>query len=356
MLPSYVKAGNKRDNITPVELLAISNVTARLYNTKPVKDVMAQIMGSFYAILGIQNPSIITKSKGTERGALEKKGEGRARSAEHNIEEDVDGRESPSPDKYPRTFEVPTRLATSGSNASSKSDLGSDDIHESDGMHDARVVGSSDEDSDGDDDRTSTNGHSNSNSRMPEQPDDTSILFSQSSQSPSPPPRPRKSAKQAQQGSSKPSSTFLPTLMGGYWSGSESATDDEDTSTRKKNRPGQQARRALWEKKYGARANHLKGQASSQSRDNDWDPRRGARSAEDGRFPRGKAAGRGGKAAFVKNRGQSTGENEVAVKPRARGMGKKDDEGPLHPSWEAAKKAKDAKQSAPFQGKKVVFE
>jgi len=37
-------------------------------------------------------------------------------------------------------------------------------------------------------------------------------------------------------------------------------------------------------------------------------------------------------------------------------MGKKDDAGPLHPSWEAAKKAKEAKQMASFQGKKVVFE
>jgi hypothetical protein len=37
-------------------------------------------------------------------------------------------------------------------------------------------------------------------------------------------------------------------------------------------------------------------------------------------------------------------------------MGKKDDAGTLHPSWEAAKKAKEAKQTAAFQGKKVVFE
>ena len=317
---------------------------------------MAQILGSLYAILGIQNPSATTKSKIEGKGASGNNDGWQANIAEHIVDEDVGGRDSRSLDKYPSVFEVPTHLATSDPDPNSKSDLESDGAHESDDMHEALVVGSSDEETNGDVDRTSTSEHSNSNLGIPKQPKDTSNSLSQSSQSPSPPPRPRKSMKQVQQGSSKPGSTFLPTLMGGYWSGSESATDNEDTSTQKKNRPGQQARRALWEKKYGARANHLKGQASGKSRDEDWDPRRGARGAEDVRFTRGKAAGRGGKAVFVKNRGQSTGENAVAVKPRARGMGKKDDAGPLHPSWEAAKKAKEAKQSAPFQGKKVVFE
>jgi hypothetical protein len=35
---------------------------------------------------------------------------------------------------------------------------------------------------------------------------------------------------------------------------------------------------------------------------------------------------------------------------------KKDDEGPLHPSWEAAKKVKDAKKGAAFAGQKIVFD
>lgn len=335
--------------------MAISNVTARLYNMKPVKDAMSQIMGSIYAILGIQNPSPTTKSKGTERSVLGHKGGERARSAEHNIEEDVGGRESPSPDKGFGAYEVPTHLATLQPYLNSKSDLESDDMHESD-ARDALAVGSSDEESNADVNRTTTNVDLNSSPGILEQPHNTSTALSPFSQSPSPPLRPKKSTKQVQQGSSKPGSTFLPTLMGGYWSGSESATDVEDTSTRKKNRPGQQARRALWEKKFGAKANHLKGQASGKSRDKDWDPRRGARGAGESHFTRDKAAGRGDNAVFVKNRGQSSDENAVAVKSRARGMGKKDDAGPLHPSWEAAKKAKESKQTAAFQGKKTVFE
>ena len=315
---------------------------------------MSQIMGFIYNILGIQDPSTNTKNKIQGKGAPENNGVGQANPAEHNIDKDIGAQESTPLGKHSRAFEVLTHLAASDPDPDSKLDLELDNAHEHDDMQDALVVGSFDEESDRDVDRASTSGHSNSDLGIPEKAKDTSTSLSKSSRSPSPPPRPKKSTKQAQQDSSKPSSTFLPSLMGGYWSGSESATDDDDTSTRKKNRPGQQARRALWEKKYGARANHLKGQASGKSGDKDWDPRRRARSAEDGRFTRGKSAGIGGKAGFVKNRGP-TGENVVAVKPRLRGIGRRDDAGPLHPSWEAAKKAKEAKQTAAFQGKKVVF-
>jgi hypothetical protein len=356
LLPGYVKGDVKQNEGSSEELSAIRNVTARLYNTKPVKEAMSQIMGSIYNILGIQNPSTTTKNKTQGKGVPENNGVGQANPVEHSIDEGVGGPDRSPPGKHSRVFEVLTHLAASDPDPDSKLDLELDDAHESDDMQDALVVGSFDEESDRDVDRASTSGHSNSDLGISEQANDTSTSLSKSSQSPSPPPRPRKPTKQAQQGSSKPGSTFLPTLMGGYWSGSESATDDEDTSTRKKNRPGQQARRALWEKKYGARANHLKDQASGKSRDKDWDPRRGARGAEDGRFTRGKAAGIGGRAVFVRNRVQSTGENVVAVKPRLMGMGRRDDVGPLHPSWEAAKKAKEAKQTAAFQGKKVVFE
>jgi hypothetical protein len=37
-------------------------------------------------------------------------------------------------------------------------------------------------------------------------------------------------------------------------------------------------------------------------------------------------------------------------------MGRKDDVGVLHPSWQAAKKAKEAKKTATFQGKRVTFD
>jgi hypothetical protein len=352
LLPAYVKGGIKRNDGSPEELSATSNVTARLYNTKPVKEVMSQIMGSICDILGIQNPSTNTNNKNAQKRGSEGKDLIQAKSAEPNIEEDIGGGDSPSPAKNPGVFEAPLDLVTREPDPNSESELESDDLHDellgdSSGEENAEIAY-----------RATAIGQSDSKMGIPEQPSDASLSpsISQSSQSPSPPPRPGKSTKQAQQGSSKPGSTFLPTLMGGYWSGSESATDDEDTSTRKKNRPGQQARRALWEKKYGARANHLKGQATGKSRDKDWDPRRGARGADDKRFTRGRAGGKGGRGVFVKDREQSAGDNVIAVKPKARGMGKNDDAGPLHPSWEAAKKAKEAKQTASFQGKKVVFD
>jgi hypothetical protein len=356
LLPGYVKIGNKTSQGSPEELAAISNVTARLYNTKPVKEAMSHIIGSIYAVLGIQNPSATMKSKFIERGIPELGGEERVEPANNGIDEDVDQSDDPSWDEYPGVGDVPTELAASESNPNSNSDLESNDAHDFDDKHDRLVRTSSDDESNIDVDEVAAMGYSHSDLGPQEQLKDTSTSFSDSSQPLSPPPRPKKSTKLAQQGSSKPGSTFLPTLMGGYWSGSESATDDEDISTRKKNRPGQQARRALWEKKFGAGANHLKGQALGKSRDKDWDPRRGTRGAEDSRFRRGRAAARGSRAILVNNRGRPTGENAVAMKPRVRGMGKKDDAGPLHPSWEAAKKAKEAKQMASFQGKKVVFE
>ncbi|KAI9765013.1 MAG: hypothetical protein M1835_007469 [Candelina submexicana] len=118
--------------------------------------------------------------------------------------------------------------------------------------------------------------------------------------------------------------------MGGYWSGSESA--EEDTGTvdvaPRKNRRGQQARRAIWEKKYG------------QSRDQGWNPRSGA-IRDTRRQPRLKAL-------------QASGANSDPIKPRPGAQNGV--EKALHPSWIAAKKAKEKKQSAPFQGTKVVFD
>jgi hypothetical protein len=178
-------------------------------------------------------------------------------------------------------------------------------------------------------------------------------------------PRPRKTAKVKQP---KPppvkagTSTFLPTLMGGYWSGSESSASDLESDAAppvRKNRPGQQARRAIWEKKYGEKANHVKsGQGSFRGKDDGWDARKGAR---DSTSERGRGRGKGGSGGRDDGRRQRdfrqvTGENAIAVEPRPRAAGKKDDTGVLHPSWQAAKKAKELKNTATFQGKKLTFD
>ena len=107
--------------------------------------------------------------------------------------------------------------------------------------------------------------------------------------------------------------TFLPSLtMGGYWSGSESAEDFEEAP--RKNRRGQRARRQIWEQKYGTKANHLKNQKTRRSQVNEYKPVR------------------------------QPVEKQAVVEDK-----------PIHPSWEAAKRAKEQKQ-AQFQGKKMVFD
>jgi hypothetical protein len=355
-LPEYVRIGTKASQDSQEEITAVSNVTARLYNTKQVKEAMSHIMGAIYGILGIDNPYATRTHKITENDPPVMEGDERIKLAEYGTDEGLDNPDSPSPDQPPGLLDVSMDLAGSNSNPNSDSDPEMNDGYDSDGNQNALLVASSDEEPDISVREDTAIGQSTTVLGTQGKLKDTSASLSGSLRSPSPPLNPKKSTKKAQQGPPKTGSTFLPTLMGGYWSGSESATDDEELSTRKKNRPGQQARRALWEKKFGTEANHLKGQSSGKSRDQDWDPRRGARGAEDRRFTRGRATRRGGLAVSAKCRERSSGENTAAVKPRARGMGKKDDTGPLHPSWEAAKKAKESKQTASFQGKKVVFE
>ncbi|RKF54523.1 putative cellular morphogenesis protein [Golovinomyces cichoracearum] len=187
------------------------------------------------------------------------------------------------------------------------------------------------------------------------------------------------------------SSTFLPTLMGGYWSGSEeSASDLEDfTPAPKKNRRGQMARRALAEKKYGKMANHLKTIRGSSSKsgnrksgkDSGWDPKRGAISDDaaalskmpfrnhrhNGRINQFNAMTKFNAGSLSQNRNKDKTNSQSGIRfereyikntpgTEAGNSGrKKDDQGVLHPSWQAAKRAKEMKQTAKFQGKKITF-
>lgn len=153
--------------------------------------------------------------------------------------------------------------------------------------------------------------------------------------------------------------TFLPSLMmGGYWSGSEGeATDDEAMAgpPRRKNRMGQQARRALWEKKYGTKANHIQKDIKKMSRDSGWDTKRGATDAGD-RGRKGKHAGRAGFGSQSRRDGDAEPNSASGPSRGVKGKGVSQDAGPLHPSWEAKRRAKEQAATASFQGKKVVFD
>ncbi|CUS13011.1 unnamed protein product [Tuber aestivum] len=129
-------------------------------------------------------------------------------------------------------------------------------------------------------------------------------------------------------------STFLPTLLAGYISDSSTSTSSTTKSKHKKgppekkqrkNRMGQQARRALWTKKYGQNAAHLR---------------------------------------------QETQREEERKRKREKNKKKKEEEkekgqaeGNLHPSWEAARKAREGNMAVVQEalkggggGRKVVFD
>lgn len=185
--------------------------------------------------------------------------------------------------------------------------------------------------------------------------------------SPSPPPASRKAKKvaRAKKPTGKPgSTTFLPSLMGGYISGSESEASDLDLAPPKK-RLGQKQRQAIWEKKYGGQANHVKHQVNQQrqgARDNGWDMKRGAVGGDDagGNKPWKKGvsnplAGRQGRD-HSSGHGRGNGQRpQASFEQKPKAPPKKDDEGQLHPSWEARKKAKEAQTTAAFVGTKITF-
>lgn len=148
-------------------------------------------------------------------------------------------------------------------------------------------------------------------------------------------------------------STFIPALtMGGYWSGSESEPEDELDVAPKRNRRGQRARQQIWEKKFGGKAKHLQ-KPEKDERNKDWDPKRGARSVDERHNKKRQVDG----ARRRPQNGLTDQRRDVTdAETSARKVGRRDDTGSLHPSWEAAKRAKETKQNIQFAGKKITFE
>jgi hypothetical protein len=144
-------------------------------------------------------------------------------------------------------------------------------------------------------------------------------------------------------------STFLPSLShAAYISGSDSEASDLDIDNApKKNRRGQRARQKIWEKKYGEEAKHV----SKGDRNKGWDPKRGA--VSDDRNRRGGRGDRRG-GAQTGYGPQISGGNMTELGSKK--MKKRDDAGTLHPSWAAAKAAKEKKVNMQPQGKKITFD
>ncbi|KAJ7505352.1 Bud-site selection protein [Mycena galericulata] len=169
-------------------------------------------------------------------------------------------------------------------------------------------------------------------------------------------------------------SQFLPSLAVGFVRGGSSDSEledvDVDAGGERKNRRGQRARRAIWEKKYGRGANHKKKEAEEAAK--------GAQAQAAATKAKGSVHGRGKtrwtEGAQVADGGwgarkssaptTDAGKSHAAAPSGARGAASnaytvkaKADAG-LHPSW-AAKKALKEKLGGggivPSQGTKIVF-
>jgi len=382
LLPDYVKPPKRKEGLSEGEILAMDNVTARLYNTKGVKENMSHIMTSIYAVTGIPNPA--NKSKQQNKTSGEKP----AKKAKVTKSEDI-----PELKIKSQEIEKVEAVKKAMEPAWQGFDSGSED-GESDGesidfsKYEGRLGGSSDEESESDEElqrpavktkpvkKIMSRGISVSVSGSDDEGDlgdfnegehdlgsasEDDGDSSDNAITRSPPPSLKKKPIKEPPKPLKAGSQFLPTLMGGYWSGSEESASDVEEELRpvvRKNRPGQMARRAIWEKKFGTRANHIQNAPAEKEVGDGWDARTGARGADDrgGRRRGGRGGRDGGRGGFGR-KAQVTGENASELGPRkARGAGKKDDVGVLHPSWAAAKKAKEEKKVAKFEGKKVVFD
>ncbi|KAL8860626.1 MAG: hypothetical protein Q9178_002979 [Gyalolechia marmorata] len=330
--------------------VAQANVQARLFNSQPVKKAMDDVMSSVRSSLGLEKVHNAKKRRMRKKDFEQQ--------LETTDQADLERANGPTPERSPRK----------GALLPSVHDSSSEDRSEYDKFN-SRLVGSSDESSDGDsisvdykDLRTISARDSNQQFSLSPSPE-----FSVPSVAPYSPPSHKIRASETST-SALQSTTFIPSLMmGGYWSGSEPASGSEGSlgEQSSKNRRGQRERRLIAEKKFGQKAKHLKqhGQGQRQDRDRGWDPRKGAQTNETDEFGRMRRSRKGGSARVrqgprpVKKRPVAgSGANSDPVGPRKPTIKVKPAEGPLHPSWQAAKKAKEQNQSATFQGKRMTFD
>ncbi|KAI0174570.1 NADH-ubiquinone oxidoreductase 30.4 kDa subunit [Pestalotiopsis sp. NC0098] len=435
-LPETVKLLPK-PSLSEDERTALHNVTSALCNRKQVKDVIDEAVVGTCMALKVPMPE--KKGKG--------KGKNSARQDQEDQADDVQKKKNTpakDEDEEEKKEKKPAQKSKARPDAAEESDswegFGPDaDADDSDAEEKAfarfdDMLGSSSEDEGGrsDDDENDEDSRARSirgpsdyfsgseeegeedmevddiiedeeeDSSEEEEDEDEAEGSDSSASAISPPP---KKVKSKPAPASNGNSQFLPSLMGGYISGSESEASDLDIAPpSKKNRRGQRARQAIWEKKFKKEANHVKRQAEMDSRDEGWDMKKGAvgedagpwkkgisnpfekKAAQEGVHPdrqanfnarqeqqpqerrappkpqqqdRGFKGGRGDKPAGNNFRGDRPPTNflrERHEKPAPKPKPKKDDDGPLHASWKAAKQAKEAAQNVKFEGKKITFD
>ncbi|KAI1436198.1 Bud-site selection protein [Xylaria sp. CBS 124048] len=408
-LPAEIKAVPKPE-LSEEEKAALHNVTSALCNRKQVKDVIEEaIMGTCIA-LRVPMPEKKGKGKGKGKDAEAKSTKAGKNEQAGDVGDLNDVADDESEDAEEPDFDGPPLLKRKAELVDGEEELESDPDSDSENSpfeglsdtdaeenmfskYDDLVGGSSDDEDDDEDEGDEENDDedrvdSRARSIRKLALDDVSSSEASEDEDLAP------AAKKAKVKAVKPvsfdtgNSAFLPTLMGGYISGSESASDVDVAPPVRKNRRGQRARQAIWEKKYGEKAKHHSKEKDTRSVG--WDMKRGAVDIDGNTGSR--PWKQGIKDPFEKNhvhpqrqqkmqsdndrhskgndrrsrdsqdRGQSRqqdrSQNEQADKatPAPKPPPKRDDIGTLHPSWAAAKKAKEEVQKVEFKGKKVVFD
>ena len=343
LLPEEVVRGRKeKEGMGEEERVALNNVTSGMCNTKCVKEALEEALKGLYLAMGI--PIELGKAKGGKEKEKEKEKEimpkgilkDSRRVEPAKLAEDSDGCEGLERDSMESDEEEGHDIEKDDE------DVNSEDLSRYDALLGSSDSSSSDEDN---------NNRPQLTKRHPAQSKQLSLSLSPSPTTSPPPPSKRLKSKTKAPTTTTTApkgTTFLPTLLGGYYSGSESASDLENftPAPARKNRRGQMERRKIAEKKFGERAKHI--QSGQPKASEMWKDKREAKSKS--------SRGRGGRAPPAFSR--ATGDNaiEVGGNVKKRGVGRKDDAGVLHPSWAAAKAAKETKMSATFMGKKVTFD
>ncbi|KAF2796895.1 Bud-site selection protein [Melanomma pulvis-pyrius CBS 109.77] len=319
-LANFTKGGERAENDA-----ATLNVLARLFNGAGVKKVVDRVVADLKEILGAGGVGLKAgKEVVHKKVKVVDAGEDEEEAAEEAVENESDDDEAFS--AFNARIAAPSSAEEDSDDSLSEdhrppsidaSEVDSEDASDS-------VPGSEDEDV-------------ASEASSSEAINSTALESADSDSEPLPLPKTR--VKAPKEPISK--STFLPSLShAAYYSGSESEASDLDIDLApRKNRRGQKARQKIWEKKYGDKAKHKE----KEDRNKGWDAKKGAVDEKGGRRAK---TGRGP---------ELSGENSLPL-GGVKKEKKRDDVGVLHPSWLAAKAAKERKVDVKPQGKKIVFD
>ncbi|KAG2361706.1 Bud-site selection protein [Suillus spraguei] len=133
----------------------------------------------------------------------------------------------------------------------------------------------------------------------------------------------------------------------GYSDTDFSDSEEKAADTAKKNRRGQRARRAIWEKKFGRHANHVMTQKAS-------NPSGIAVARKDQRQHRNDNRDSDGRPFSGGRRNAQIPDKNRSYASARHMLGNRKEEKSLHPSWEAKKKQQNV-AIVPAQGTRIVF-